>query len=272
MGGRQNEAMVSTRQVGPFTITALEDGAGPAFLTRAAAFPDATPTQWAAADALDPSAVTPAGEWWLPFRSFAIRRGDGPVTLVDAGIGPADSLAAGYAPVPGRLGEQFAAAGIEPAEVATIVLTHLHSDHIGWAVPKDSPFTEARVIVQRADVEAYRANRETAGQYDALVRPLRQEGRLQEIDGDFRLGPGLRIVATPGHTPGHQSVWAEAGSESLLITGDLLVHALQLIDPDLAYANDMDPSAARTTRRTVLDDARSRGATLAVAHLGTEFR
>jgi glyoxylase-like metal-dependent hydrolase (beta-lactamase superfamily II) len=82
------------------------------------------------------------------------------------------------------------------------VLTHLHSDHIGWAVPNDSPFTGARVIVQRADVEAYRANREAAGQYDALIEPLRHEGRLLEIDMDpaqARLTRAATLEAVRGH-------------------------------------------------------------------------
>jgi glyoxylase-like metal-dependent hydrolase (beta-lactamase superfamily II) len=264
--------MAITQQVGPFTVTALTDAAGPAFMTRAAAFPDATDAQWAEADALDPSAVTGDGEWWLSFRGFAIRAGDGPVTLVDAGIGPEESLAASYAPVPGRLPTELAAAGIDPSEVTAIVLTHLHGDHVGWAVPSDSPFTSARVIAPKADVAFYAANRARAGQYDRLIEPLRAEGRLQEIEGGLVLAPGLRIVPTPGHTPGHQSVWAYQGSESLLITGDLLVHAVQLVDPDLAYANDMDPAQARLTRRTVLDDVRARDSALAVSHLGTEFR
>ncbi|HEY0535608.1 MAG TPA: MBL fold metallo-hydrolase [Actinoplanes sp.] len=260
--------MEITRQVGPFTVTALLDAAGPAFMTRAAAFPDATPAQWAAAEALDPSEV----EWWLSFRGYAIRSGDGPVTLVDAGIGPEGSLAASYAPVPGRLPAELAAAGIEASDVTAIVLTHLHGDHVGWAVPADSPFTEARVIAPKADVDLYTANRAQAGQYDRLIEPLRAAGRLQEVEGGLVLAPGLRVVPTPGHTPGHQSVWAYQGSESLLITGDLLVHAVQLVDPDLAYASDMDAAVAGETRRAILDDVRARGSVLAVSHLGTAFR
>lgn len=258
--------------MGPFTVTALVDAAGPAFLSRAEAFGDATPAQWAAADALDPPAVTGDGRWWLPFRSFAIRHHDGPVTLVDAGVGPEGSLAASYAPVPGRLPTELMAAGIDPSEVTAIVLTHLHGDHVGWAVPADSPFTEARVIAPRADVELYTAHRDRAGQHDRLIEPLRRAGRLQEVEGGLVLAPGLRIVPTPGHTPGHQSVWAYQGSESLLITGDLLVHAVQLVDPELAYANDADPDQARATRRATLDDMRTRGSTMAAAHLGTDFR
>jgi glyoxylase-like metal-dependent hydrolase (beta-lactamase superfamily II) len=264
--------MPLTRTIGPITVTALLDAAGPAFVSRADAFPEATAAQWAAADLLDPAAVTAEGSWWLPFRSYAIRYADGPVFLVDAGVGPADSLAASYAAVPGQLPSELADAGIDPSEVSAIVLTHLHGDHVGWAVPPESPFTNARVIAQKADVDAYTASRDRAGQYDRLIAPLRAQGRLDIIEGGSVLAPGVRIVPTPGHTPGHQSVWAYQGSESLLVTGDLLVHAVQLVDPDLAYANDVDPVTARATRRTILDDVRARRSALAVSHLGTEFR
>jgi glyoxylase-like metal-dependent hydrolase (beta-lactamase superfamily II) len=156
--------------------------------------------------------------------------------------------------------------------VSAIVLTHLHNDHIGWAVPRDSPFTEARVIVQRADVEAYAANRDVAGQYDLLIEPLREQGRLQIIDGDLALSPGVRIVATPGHTPGHQSVLVEAGDDRVLIAGDLVVHAIQLLHPELAYASDMDPAEARATRLAVLRDLTAGKGVAAVSHLGTPFQ
>ncbi len=257
--------MILTRTVGGLTVTALEDAEGPFGTPRAAAFPDATAEQWAAADAFDPAARSADGEWWLRFRSYAIRYQDGPVTLVDAGIGPAGALAADWAPVPGHLPTALAAAGIAPADVTTIVLTHLHNDHMGWAVPRDSPFTEARVLVQRADVDLYAANRHQAGQYDLLIEPLRDQDRLQVLDGDLDLGDGVRVVATPGHTPGHQSVLV---ADRLLITGDLLVHAIQLLHPELAYLNDADPAQARATRQRMLAANRE----LAVSHLGTAFR
>jgi glyoxylase-like metal-dependent hydrolase (beta-lactamase superfamily II) len=264
--------MPITQAVGPITITALLDGEGPFFTSRAEAFPGATAAQWAEADAADPAARAADGEWWLHFRSYAVRSGDGPVTLIDAGIGPAGSPAADWAPVPGRLPAELAAAGIEPADVTAIVLTHLHTDHIGWAVPRDSPFTEARVIVQRADVEAYQANRHVAEQFDLLIEPLRRAGRLQIVDGDAALGRGIRIMATPGHTPGHQSVLVEDAGASLLVTGDLLVHAIQLLDPDLAYASDMDPAEARRSRRKALELAGARRSVMAISHLGTAFQ
>ncbi len=263
--------MPLTHTVGPLTVIAVEDAAGPFFEPRASAFPTATAEQWAAAAALDPAARTGDGEWLLRFRSYAVRHGDGPVILVDAGIGPVGALASDWAPVPGRLPDALAEAGIAPGDVSAIVLTHLHNDHMGWAVPRDSPFTSARVVVQQADIDAYAANRAHAGQYDLLIEPLLAAGRLETVDGDRVLAPGVRVVATPGHTPGHQSVWVESGDDSLLVTGDLLVHAIQLLDPDLPYAGDVDPERARASRQQALAEVRTRGATAAVSHLGTAF-
>jgi glyoxylase-like metal-dependent hydrolase (beta-lactamase superfamily II) len=260
--------MSAIRKIGPLTVIALQDAEGPHFDRREDAIPDATATQWAAADARDPGARTADGRWWLRFRSFAIRYGEsGPVTLVDAGIGPAHALAADWAPVPGHLPAELAAAGIAASEVAAIVLTHLHTDHIGWAVPADSPFPNARVILQRAEVTAFAAAR----QEDALLRPLREQGRLQVVEGDTGLSEGVRIISTPGHTPGHQSVLVESGDESVLVTGDLLVHAVQLVDPALGYGHDMDAQLARKSREAALATAGSRGSWLAVSHLGQPY-
>src|SRR5262245_22632275 len=103
-------------RVGSMDVIALEDAVGPFFAPRAEAFPTATAEQWAAADAFDPGARTGDGEWLLRFRSYAVRAGSGPVVLVDAGIGPAGSLAADWAPVPGRLPEALGEVGIAPGD------------------------------------------------------------------------------------------------------------------------------------------------------------
>jgi glyoxylase-like metal-dependent hydrolase (beta-lactamase superfamily II) len=256
----------SSRVLGDLTVIALQDAEGPFFEPRATAFPAATARHWAAADAFDPAARSADGGWWLRFRAFAIRYADGPVTLVDAGIGPAGAPAGSWAPVPGELPEQLEAAGIAAADVTTIVLTHLHTDHIGWAMPAGTPFPQARVVVQRADVDAFA---EVRG-HD-LLTPLRDAGRLDAIDGDTDLGPGVRAVATPGHTPGHQSVLVRAGDESILVTGDLLVHAIQLLHPELGYGHDMDADQASATRQRILTEATGRGSLLAVSHLGKPF-
>lgn len=265
--------MPLSRSVGSATVIALEDGAGTFFEPREQAFPAATAEQWRAADRRDPAAVTLDGRWWLAFRCFAIRLDTGSTIVVDAGIGPADAPAAAWAPVPGRLPAELAAAGIAPDDVTAVVLTHLHTDHIGWAVTGTGEpyFPNARYLLQRAEAEA--VDELNPALRASLLAPLRAAGRLQEIAGEHRLGPAARIIATPGHTPGHQSVLVEDAGETILLTGDLLVHAVQLVDPALAYAYEVDPAMARTSRIAALRDLAGRPGpvNLATPHLGEAF-
>lgn len=266
---------VATRSVGGFDVLALVDASGPFPATVDVAFPDATDADLAAARRVDPAAFGPDGAWNLDFRAYAIRRPGGRVTLVDVGIGPADSPAAPWAPVPGHLPEVLASAGIDVRDVDTVVLTHIHEDHVGWSVnPDGTPrFPRADYVVQRAEVAAL-TDPVLVGY---VVDPLRRAGRLREVDGTVRLcadrrGDTITAVATPGHTPGHQSVVVAGGrGRDVVITGDVLVHAVQLVNPGVGYLFEADADLARATRTDLLRRAHARHATLATAHLRRPF-
>ncbi len=166
----------------------------------------------------------------------------------------------------------LAAAGIAPADVETVVLTHLHEDHAGWSSGEDGKpfFPAARYVVQRAEV----ASLDRADPvWDWTVAPLRATGQLHEVDGPYRLAPGLTLLPTPGHTPGHQSVLVEQGpgARDVLVTGDVLVHAVQLGNPAVPYSHERDRAAARASREALLARAVERGALLATAHLTRAF-
>jgi glyoxylase-like metal-dependent hydrolase (beta-lactamase superfamily II) len=270
---RTGPSAVTSRSIGAYEVIPLLDAAGPFVLDRQAAFPAATPRDWDLARAIDPGAFGPGQTWQLDFRCFAIRGPRDRLMLVDTGVGPDGSPAGGWAPTPGRLPAELAWAGIDPADADTVVLTHLHEDHFGWSVGLDGTpvFPNARYVVQRGEVAALSAG-DSALSY--VVDPLRAAGQLDEVDGAVRLAcaPGgsggvIRVIPTPGHTPGHQSVVVEDGHRQVIVTGDVLVHAVQLVDPAVAYRFEADPDVARRTRERLLAEARARHAVLATAHL-----
>lgn len=275
----QEPGLVTTRKIGDLEVMALTDASGP-FLPWQEAFPGATAAHWSRARSVDPGAFGDGGIWRLQVRCFAIRRPGGRAVLVDTGIGPEGSPAAGWAPVPGRLPAALEAAGLDAADVDTVVLTHLHEDHVGWTVTAAGTprFPNAGYVVQRVEVTAMEACEATAV-LDHAVRPLRSSGRLREVDGRVRLSgagrdrlPGeITAVPTPGHTPGHQSVLVESHDARLMVTGDVLVHAVQLVDPAVDYVYEDDRELARRTRAAMLADAARGDTWLATMHLGEPF-
>jgi glyoxylase-like metal-dependent hydrolase (beta-lactamase superfamily II) len=191
------------------------------------------------------------------------------VTLVDVGIG-SEGSPAGWAPLPGRLVAALAEEGIGVDDVDTVVLTHLHEDHCGGVVSADGTpvFGSARHVVQSAELASVR---EDPAIWGYAVAPLRSAALLDEVDGRVELAPGVVLVPTPGHTVGHQSGVVTAGDEEVVVTGDVLVHAVQLANPDIAYRSEADPAAAAETRRRLFAEARAKGSSLATAHLHTPF-
>jgi glyoxylase-like metal-dependent hydrolase (beta-lactamase superfamily II) len=172
--------------------------------------------------------------------SFAFVEDDGSVTLVDCGTSSA----------PARIVAGLAALGKSPADVQRIILTHAHSDHAGGARAMAERTGVAGVVVHGDDAGFARTGAQPP--LDRSVRlgrllARRLEGRqaFDPVDVDHELvdgevlpvGGGLRVVHTPGHSPGHISLLHEPSG--VLITGDAIWNVLRLRWPVKAFCTDV---------------------------------
>jgi glyoxylase-like metal-dependent hydrolase (beta-lactamase superfamily II) len=149
-----------------------------------------------------------------------------------------------------------AAAGWGPGTIDTVVCTHLHFDHVGGNLAGDEPaFPSARYVVV-GDEWAYWSTQGSDDTYvsvDSSVRPLVTAGLTDLVDPDHALTDEVRLVPTPGHTPGHVSVLIDSGGEQAVITGDLAHHPVELLAPEWTMIADVDAPQAVASRRTFVD-------------------
>ena len=80
--------------------------------------------------------------------------------------------------------------------------------------------------------------------YRDSIRPILDAGLADEVADDADLGDGLRLEPSPGHTPGHVSLWIESAGERALVTGDFMHHPVQFAEPDWAEIGDADVEIA----------------------------
>ncbi|HUF65205.1 MAG TPA: MBL fold metallo-hydrolase [Gemmatimonadaceae bacterium] len=154
------------------------------------------------------------------------------------------------------------AAGVEPEQVDIVIDTHLHFDHAGGNTYTDtdgtvSPaFPRAEYVVQRREYEfAKHVNeRTTASYFPRNYEPVRQAGRLRLLEGEEEIVPGIRVLPTPGHTPGHQSVLITSGAERAFYPADLVPTAAHLPLPWI-MGYDVEPLVTLETKRRILAQA-----------------
>jgi N-acyl homoserine lactone hydrolase len=147
----------------------------------------------------------------MPVHGFVIKHPRAGAILVDTGVGWPTELVQEWKVVNRHAADALAEHDLSPADVRIVINSHLHFDHCGQnAVFKHAPF-----YIQRGELErARREETETSEWFDFAG------ARFELIDGDAQIADGVRVVATPGHTAGHQSVIVDTPDGGAVMIGD----------------------------------------------------
>ena len=147
----------------------------------------------------------------IPVHGFVIKHPRAGAILVDTGVGWGDDdLIREWKVVNRHAAAALDEHDMSPADVKIVINSHLHFDHCGQnAVFKHAPF-----YVQRSELDRARKSGESIGWFDFAA------ARFELLDGDAEIAEGVRVVATPGHTIGHQSVFVDTADGGAVMIGD----------------------------------------------------
>lgn len=248
--------------IGDIEVTALNDGA----IALDAAIYRADQTE--ARQLLEASRRAPK----IPtaVNAFAINNGSS-LTLVDTGA------ANGFGPTVGKIPANLAAAGINPAAVDTVFLTHLHPDHANGLIDAQGKavFPNAEIVVTEKEYAFWhddgmmgQAPAEMKAFFEGARNAVKPYATRTRKIAEGEIVAGLTAIPAPGHTPGHAMVRVASGNSGLLVWGDI-VHtaALQFRHPEWAINFDTDQDQAIATRKKVFDQAAADKLMVAGMHL-----
>ena len=196
------------------------------------------------------------------------------LVLVDTGAGKV------FGPSLGFVLQNMKAAGYEPAQVDTVILTHLHGDHMGGLIDASGQplFPKAKILVSQSESDFWLSSKTAeAAPIDRQPRfkmvrdiaaPYLASGQWQTFADGSMLVPGIRAVKANGHTPGHTAYAVESEGHNLLIWGDLVhAHAVQFARPGVAIDFDSDQKQAIATRRSIMKAVAASKSLVAGMHL-----
>lgn len=211
----------------------------------------------------------------VPVPGYLIRAPHGANVLVDTGFPEPTYRAADpnhwARPTPADwVVNRLAQIDLAPADIHQVVVTHLDPDHAGGL----AAFPDAERVVQRAHLAAARSGRfarfnRTRPDWD------HPDARWREIDGDADLLPGVELIASAGHVPGHQSVLVRLPQTGpVLLAIDAVARRFDPRAPETRPSNpfDLDPAAALTTALRLHERAARDGALLVAGHDPDQWR
>ena len=242
-----------TYKVGGADVTALYDGIwekphDPAFIANASV-DDVKGAMT--------KAGLPADFVSIPFTVAVVRNG-GKTVLCDSGTGGQ------VQPTAGKMMANMKAAGIDPAAIDTILISHCHPDHIFGLMEKDTNkpvFPNAEIVISDVEYKFWtdpavidrlpEARKGLARRIQAVFPTWKN---IRQVSGEPEVAPGIRFVSAPGHTPGHRAFHLASGASELMISNDTAyVPAVFVANPGWHGQYDQDAATAEASRRKLLD-------------------
>lgn len=201
----------------------------------------------------------------VPVYGFLVEHPDGPI-VVDTGVGYGnefiDEL---YGPTRTRLQDALEEWKVAAADVVAVVNSHLHFDHCGQNPLLFS--TRSTFFAQAAEFEAA----ETVAHYTDPAWALAPEAQRRSVNGDEEIAEGVTILASPGHTAGHQSVLIEAGDERVVIGAQMVWNAVEYDNETASEANvDPDPALRQAAVQSIRRIKSLQPSAIYFSHCATE--
>ena len=191
-----------------------------------------------------------------------------------------DTGAAGlFGPTLGNMMANLKASGYQPEQVDEIYITHMHPDHVGGLMNGTAmAFPNATLRIDKADTDFWlseakmkAAPKDSQGFFQgamASVNPYVAAGKLKTFEGGTELVPGIKAMATHGHTAGHSVYAVESKGQKLMLWGDLMhVAAVQFDDPSVTIKFDTETKAAAKERIKAYADAAKDGYLVGSSHI-----
>ena len=177
------------------------------------------------------------------------------LVLIDTGMGPGEQIG-------GRLLPILASEGFHPQDIDTVILSHVHPDHINGVVDEigQLTFPQAAFYIWQDEWDFWTTESTLQNVPQWAASTARQKlpplaDHLKKINEETEIVPGVRVVRAPGHTVGHIAVEIQSQGEILLDIVDAALHPIQVIYPEWTAAIDQDPQLTAATRHSLYQRA-----------------
>jgi N-acyl homoserine lactone hydrolase len=212
------------------------------------------------------------GDFVAPIPCYLIQTADGRNILIDSGL-PQNLQMPAYMAAQFKIEfgknviEQLASLGIQPADIDILISTHYDVDHAG----NNAAFPNAKIVAQRQQHEVARSGHPRF----ALVQSQWEQpiSRYQLLEGDTELLPGLELIETSGHVPGHQSVLVRLPNTGPVLLAVDAVSTQEFFKPDRPGGPmDLDAAGAIASTRKLIDLAEKQRPSLIIfGHDGPQW-